>query len=156
MAKDILRLVEDIKLGNIDVENLDSFTRRSLTYALLEEMVFTHAQIAELVGFSRTHVSKLNAQRKESYIPILNSIDLKAVIANHVQASEHVKTKLAQGGDWLGVWRVHRELLQDLQSLGYLKKMPDELKITLEDRAKAWQDMFGINLSKETQIVNSN
>ena len=156
MARDILRLVKEIKDGTIDVNAIDEFTRKTLVFALLEEMTFSHGQIAELMGVSRGRISALNKKRKESYINLLTEVDLKSLVGNHMQVAEHCKTQMAKNGDWHGVWKVHRELLQDLQSLGYLRKVPDELKISLEDRATQWEQMFGIQVTKGNIVANTN
>ena len=139
-------LIKALQNKILTPEQLDIHTKRCIAYYLLDNMDVTQAQIANLLHVIPNSIYKMNVKRKRNYSYLANDIDLKAIVGHHIHIANHISQKLAKQQDWAGVWKVQRELIQDLQSLGYLKRIPDELKVTLQDRAADLARIYGVDL----------
>lgn len=147
-------IVKALQTKEIKVKDLPPFTKKTLVFTLLEEQKFTQAFIAELMECTPAYISKLNKERLKSYLPILAELDINTIAAGHITQAERLKQRMAADKDWHGVWKVSRELIEDLQSLGFLRRAPEELNISLESQAKAFQELFGVKLERGTVTSN--
>lgn len=147
------------KIGNIippeiDVKTLNSIQRRSIVFFMLKSGRYHQQEIADLLGYSATRICQLNKELKESYIDFIDGMEIKKEAGLHIQRANTAYIELNKQGKWKEAWEVTRELIQDLQSLGYIHKEPEKININYEERAKAWDEFFGIG--NITIIPNAN
>ncbi len=111
--------------------------RACVTYLRLEG--YTQEEVAEIFGVSRqTVVRDERANRKEA-AKLVSELDVKAVAGGLIRLAGHLKTKALKEKDYALAWRIERELLSDLQGLGYLPKAAELHKVqvaTFADLAK--------------------
>lgn len=148
----VLTLLSDLKAKRITPDALTPLDKRLVIIHLLEEMKYTHAQIAIWVGLTTKRVDQINVERKRNCAGIVKGLDVQSLIGQYVQIATKSRQKMAEQEDWHGVWKVTREMMQDLQELGILKKVPTELNISLTDRAEEWEKMFGIKITRNDPI----
>ena len=128
----------------LDPKTLNSIQRRSIVFFMLKSGRYHQHEIADLLGYSATRICQLNKELKESYIDFIDGMEIKKEAGLHIQRATIAYIELNKQGKWKEAWEVSRELMQDLQSLGYIHKEPEKISINYEERAKAWDEFFGI------------
>ncbi|MFH1318591.1 MAG: hypothetical protein ABIH71_06220 [Candidatus Omnitrophota bacterium] len=149
------KTITDLQRGLIKKEDLDPYLKKQITIELLEEMIYSTRDIASMVGYSQSMVTKINRKRKENYYRIMRTNDINNIIAGHVMSADILTKKLARDKDWQAVWKIKRELIQDLQSLGFIQQAPQRIEVSLEDVADRWEKMFGVTFGKDRLEVRN-
>jgi hypothetical protein len=118
---------------------------------MLQTGKYHQREIAEFMDLSQGRIYQVARDLEKYTVHLIDEIDVKKVASSAKTVAERVKVELAKQNDWAGVWRVEKELVELLQSMGFVREVPKKLEVSLEEKAKAWDQMFGI-----PQQVNAN
>jgi len=92
---------------------------------------YTQDEIAEIFRISRQTVSRDEKVNRRRAAGEVDEIDVKSSAGRLMGLAEHLTAKALREKDYALAWRIQRELVQDLQSLGYLPKAVEQHQVQL-------------------------
>jgi transcriptional regulator with XRE-family HTH domain len=130
VAGNVVEILRKIREGHLVPKEI-SVDQRRLCVAYLRLEGYTQEEIAEIFKVSRqTIIRDQKANRRES-AKLVDEIDVKTMAGEHIAAARHFIAKAIREKDYGLAWKIHRELIADLQSLGYLPRSPEEHRIQI-------------------------
>ena len=118
--------------------------RACVAYLRLEG--YTQEEMAEVFQVSRQTIARDERANRKRAARRVEDVDAQAVAGGLIGWAEQLTAKALKEKDYALVWRIRRELVADLQSLGYLPKAPQQhtLQIgTFVDLARLAVDQEG-------------
>ena len=129
-----LEILKRLRTGGLLPGELSMHERRTCA-AFLELEGYTQEEMAEIFHVSRHTISRdLAANRKEA-AHLVDDLDVRAVAGGHAAWANHLTARALKEKDYALVWKIKRELLADLQSLGYLPKVADRHEVRISSVA---------------------
>jgi predicted DNA-binding protein (UPF0251 family) len=127
-ALDLLRKVRSREVQPVDV----SPEERRVCVAYLRLEGYTQEEMAEIFQVHRQTIARDERVIRERTARLVDQIDVRAMVGGLISWGEHIAAKAMREKDYALAWKVHRELISDLQGLGYLPKSVDrhDLRIT--------------------------
>ncbi|MHC4071431.1 MAG: helix-turn-helix domain-containing protein [Planctomycetota bacterium] len=130
MAGNVVDMLRKIREGTLAARQIPVDQRR-LCVAYLRLEGYTQEEIAEIFKVSRqTIIRDQKANRREA-ARLVDEINVKSIAGEHITAARHFIAKAIRDKDYALAWRINRELIADLQSLGYLPRSPEEHRIQI-------------------------
>jgi len=134
----VIQVLNRLRNGDLAASEVSMQERRAcVAYLRLEG--YTQEEVAEVFGVSRqTVVRDERANRKET-AKLVSDLDVRAVAGGLIRLAGHLRTKALKEKDYGLAWRIERELVGDLQGLGYLPKAAEQHNVhiaTFADLAK--------------------
>lgn len=134
-----VEILKQLKSGEIPTHEVSLQERRAcVAYLRLEG--FTQEEIAEIFRVHRQTVARDERANRKWLAKLVGDIDEKAVAGGLIASGKHLFGKAMKEKDYALAWRIERELMGDLQSLGYLPKAAERHEVqisTFTDLAKA-------------------
>lgn len=129
-AGNVVDLPTKIREGRLAARQVPVDQRR-ICVAYLSLEGYTQEEIAEIFKVSRqTIIRDQKANRREA-AKLVDEIDVKSMAGEHIAVARHFAAKAIRDKDYGLAWKIHRELIADLQSLGYLPRSPEEHRIQI-------------------------
>ena len=125
-----LGLAKDLQEKKLDPAVLDTESRRLVVGALLLEGWSTQ-EMARLCGVSRVQLWKDKKVLRKAFANQVRELDVMQLAGEHVKRGIHIANRLQRMGKLEAAWRVRREVIQDLQSLGFILKAPTMFDVNL-------------------------
>jgi predicted DNA-binding protein (UPF0251 family) len=117
-ALDLLRKVRSREVQPADV----SPEERRVCVAYLQLEGYTQEEMAEIFQVHRQTIARDERVIRERTARLVDQIDVRAMVGGLIAWGEHIAAKAMREKDYALAWKVQRELISDLQSLGYLPK----------------------------------
>ena len=117
-------LLRQISEKRITAEQLTQHQRVLCIQYMLHEAKWTQMEIAEIVGVHRTTVARTAIRLREHAAMALDVIDQRSVALDLIQHAEVVCAHLMREGKKRDAWAVKKELVESLQTLGFISKEP--------------------------------
>ena len=152
------KIIQDINSGLVDPNLLDKTTRQECVAVLIGEG-YTHSQIAQIMKRSEKTISRdmVDMRKKNALSPSVEFAretvgELVTRARNHASylmrlAREKDSPTASKAGAEFLAWKVIKELVEKLQTLGYLPLKPQEItgelyhRIAVEEGGESLDDV---------------
>jgi hypothetical protein len=141
----------NIQAGAVDPSEISPTSRRILVAQLMMEEV-PPPQISTMLRVSRQTIWRdIKAIRREMG-ERLTDVDVRALAGEHMTRAEYLASRLMRDKRYMDAWKVRRDLIADLQSLGFLVKAPEvvEIRPALDELAEMTDDELRDEMRKVT------
>lgn len=151
-AFEVLSLIRD---GTLDPCSLKPPDRRPVV-AYLRLEGHNIDEISQLFGVRTSTIKNdLDALTKDR-VQLIQKISLFEVAGNLIEIAKHLSRKSRREGDYTGAWKIERELVEGLQSMGFVYRAPRTAKIaTLHGEIKEGHDKLTSEVGGEQDQVVS-
>ena len=123
--RNAVEILKRLQTGELSSEDIDIHERRAcVAYLRLEG--YGQDEIASIFDVTRQTIYRDERANKKALARLIDEIDAKAVAGGMIASARHLYNKAMKEKDYSLVWRIERELLSDLQGLGYLPKAADK------------------------------
>jgi hypothetical protein len=141
-----VQLLNRVREGTLAPDELSRHQRRvCVAYLRLEG--YTQEEIAEIFGVHRHTIGRDEKANRAEVARLVDELDVRSVAGGLIAWGKHLTAKAIKEKDYALAWRVQRELVADLQSLGYLPKAAEQHDIrigTFADLAKLALEPFAL------------
>jgi len=121
----ILELVQEKKLMPTQ---LTTHQRRICVQYMLHERKWTESEIADMLQVHRVTIARDKARIRTQDTWMLDNIDAGKLVVKVIQDAEVVSARLFRSSKYKDAWTVMKEMIELLQSLGYVKSKPSEVR----------------------------
>jgi len=104
---------------------------RRVCVAYLRYEGYTQEEMCEVFQVHRRTIARDEAANRKEAAKLVLDLDARAVAGGLIGWARHLTAKAMKEKDHALVWRIQRELVQDLQSLGYLPKAVEQHQVQL-------------------------
>ena len=131
----LLKLISEQKL---EPKQLTTHQRRICVRFLLQQGSYTQFEIAQILHIPEVYVYRDKKKIQEQNQWMLDDLDERRIAVDIIQTAERSIARLSKASKQKEAWTVAREMVEVLQTLGYLKRAPIEFKgqVTLEEILK--------------------
>jgi len=119
----IVDLLQKIKSGELKVERLSHRAKKVLV-GYLSGQGYLSEKIASLLKCPGSSVRYWRAEHEADVVKLYRD-KFDNIAGGLILTASAVIDHLRESGDWLGLWRVKKELAQELRELGVIPKIPD-------------------------------
>ena len=113
-------------------KDLTSHQRILCIQYMWREQKWTQSEMGEILGVHQTAVSRVVIRLRQHSAHMLDAIDQRAVAVELINCAEAVCSKLMRAGKEDAAWKVRKELVESLQTLGFISKEPIRLEGSLK------------------------
>jgi hypothetical protein len=126
-------LVEKLRTKDLTFRSLHKPERLAIVAALSAD--HTQGEIAKLLGCSRDTVNSDMRRIRAQSVQLVESLTVETQAGELIRVGRWLAQKAAAKGDYAGSWRILKELNEQLQSMGFVKRAPLEFqgKMTFVD-----------------------
>lgn len=151
-AFEVLTLIRD---GTLDPSSLECADRQPVV-AYLRLEGHNVDEIAQLFGVSTGVINKDLRELAKDRVKLVKKINILEVAGHLIEIARHLSRKSRREGDYSGAWKIERELMESLQSLGFVYRAPRTAKIaTLHASVKEGHDKLSSEIGNEQDQVLS-
>ncbi len=130
MAGNVVDILKRIRGGFLDPKEISTSDRRvCVTYLKLEGC--TQEQIAEILKVHRQTIIRDERANRREAAKLVDEIDVKSVAGNLIAWARHLAAKALRVKNYALAWKIQRDLVSDLQSLGYLPRSPEQYHVQI-------------------------
>ena len=130
MVSNVIDTLRNINEGHINPKDISSADRRTcVAYLRLEG--YSQQEIAEIFNVHRLTIIRDEKINRNKAAKLVDEIDIKAEAGNLIVYAKHLTAKAIREKDYNLAWKIQRELVSDLQSLGYLPKAPEQHQVQI-------------------------
>ena len=149
-------LLRQVSEKRITAEQLTHHQRVLCIQYMLHEKKWTQMEISEVVGVARNTVSRTAIRLRKHAEMALDVIDQRSVAVDLIEHAEIVCSHLMREGKKRDAWAVKKELVESLQTLGFISKEPirfeGNMKLSLREVIELAQ---GSGKAADTAAENS-
>ncbi len=124
-AFEVLTVIRD---GTLDPASLETADRKPVV-AYLRLEGHNVDEIAQLFGVPTKTISNDLYDLSKDRLGLVKKINLFDVAGRLIEMAKHLSRKSRREGDYSGAWKIERELMESLQSLGFVYRAPRTAKI---------------------------
>lgn len=117
-------LLEKLSKGEIKYMALRYSDRLSLVGMLLHD--HTQEETAGILGCSRSAVVRCQNVLRDNATNLVKEVSIDRVAGRLISRAHWLSVKAARIRQYAVAWQIERELIQDLQSLGYVHREPQK------------------------------
>lgn len=151
-AFEVLTLIRD---GTLDPSSLEPADRQPVV-AYLRLEGHNVDEIAQLFGVSAHKISQDLYALSKDRVKLVKGINLFDVASRLIEMAKHLSRKARREGDYSGSWKIEKELMEALQSLGFVYRAPRTAKIaTLHAEVKEGHEQLSSEIGGEQDQVIS-
>ena len=151
-AFEVLTMIRD---GTLDPSSLEPADRQPVV-AYLRLEGHNVDEIAQLFGVSTHKISQDLYELSKDRVKLVKRINLFEVAGRLIEMAQHLSRKSRREGDYSGAWKIDRELMESLQSLGFVYRAPRTAKIaTIHAEVKEGHDKLASEIGGEQDQVIS-
>jgi transcriptional regulator with XRE-family HTH domain len=110
---------------------------------------YTQEEIAEIFGVHRHTIARDEKMNRAELARLVDELDVRSVAGGLIAWAKHLTAKAIKEKDYALAWRVQREVVADLQGLGYLPKAPEQHEV----RIGTFADL--VKLAQEPLVVEA-
>ena len=138
-----IQVLNQLRAGAIEPGEISLHERRvCVAYLRLEG--YTQEEAAEIFGVHRHTISRDEKANRLAQARLVDEVDLKSVAGGLIGWAKHLTAKAIKAQDHGLAWRIQRELLADLDKLGYLPRVDDQgpkpIRIILQHESQQQRD----------------
>jgi len=142
-----LDLLRRVRSGEIRPEEVSTHERRiCVTYLRLEG--YTQEEISEIFEVHRQTIARDERALRNETARLVDDIDARAMAGGLIGWARHITTKALKEKDYSLARTDQRELVSDLQGLGYLPKAAEQHDI----RVGTFVDLARLAVQQETDV----
>ena len=130
MTKNVVDVLKRIRDGLFTPEEI-SISDRRVCVAYLRLEGYTQEEIAEIFKVHRQTILRDEKAIRSEAAKLVDEIDVKSVAGSLIAWARHLGAKALREKDYGLAWRIQRELVSDLQSLGYLPRSPERHQVQI-------------------------
>ena len=125
-----LQLLSRLRSGELTSQEIGAHERRvCVAYLRLEG--YTQEEIAQIFGVHRQTILRDERAIREQTGRLVDELDVRWIAGELIALAEHLKAKALKEKDYALAWKIQRELVSDLQSLGYLPKAVEQHQVQI-------------------------
>ena len=122
-------LIKALQNKRIESSQLSSHQRKVIIKFFIEEQSdFSNNQIAELIGITNVHVSRLKHQSLKKAVWEIEDIDIKILAVSLKKRKEEYQRRAVKGNDISLAWKIEMDYIEKMQSLGFVYEAPKKFK----------------------------
>jgi len=92
---------------------------------------YTQEEIAQIFKVHRQTIIRDEKANRREAAKLVDDIDVKSVAGNLIVWAGHLAAKALREKDYGLAWKIQRDLISDLQSLGYLPRSPEQYHVQI-------------------------
>jgi len=130
MTEAVVTILKKIQQGLLDPKEISVSDRRAcVAYLRLEG--YTQEEIAGIFKVHRQTILRDEKAIRSEAARLVDEIDVRNIAGELIALAHHLQAKALREKDYGLAWRIERELIQDLQSLGYLPRSPERHQVQI-------------------------
>jgi hypothetical protein len=135
-APGVIELLAQLQSGQIAVDEITTEERRlAVSYLRLEG--YTQEEMAKIFEVHRATIGRDEKIMAERAAKMIKDLKPQAVVAGLLGWAKHITAKAMKEKDYALVWRVQKELVDELTSLGLMGRRSDSgLAVFLGEQGK--------------------
>ena len=124
---DILKRIHE---GSLEPKEI-SISDRRVCIACLRLEGYTQEEIAQIFKVTRQTIIRDQKAVHLDAAKLVDEIDVKSVASDLIVWANQLVSKAMREKDYALVWKIKRELINELQSLGYLPRSPEQYNVQI-------------------------
>ena len=92
---------------------------------------YRQEEIAQIFKVHRLTIMRDEKANRKDAAKLVDEIDVKSVAGNLIVWARNLAAKALREKDHALAWKIQRELISDLQSLGYLPRSAEQLRVQI-------------------------
>ena len=130
MASNVVDILKRIREQSLNPKEISTSDRRvCVAYLRLEG--YTQEEIAEIFRVSRQTIIRDEKANRRDAARLVDDIDVKSVAGSLIAWARHLAAKALREKNYALAWKIQRDLVSDLQSLGYLPRSPEQYHVQI-------------------------
>ncbi|MFH1615104.1 MAG: hypothetical protein ABIG61_08495 [Planctomycetota bacterium] len=130
MAGNVVDILKRIREGFLDPKEISISDRRvCVGYLRLEG--YTQEEIAQIFKVHRLTIIRDEKANRQEAAKLVDEIDVKCIAGDLIIFARHLFAKALREKDYGLAWKIRRDLISDLQSLGYLPRSPEQYHVQI-------------------------
>lgn len=146
-TKNAISIIEAIQIKSLDPYSLKRNQRLQVVVFLRNEGK-TQFEIARFLGVCDKTIWLDCREIKRNAAQLVDEISLKQVAGDLIREAEVLVTKAKKKEDYKLAWQIKCELIDKLQSLGFIYKAPDKL----EHEGKSFRQIIVVGGKEEDEL----
>jgi hypothetical protein len=128
MASNVVEILRKIREGYLSPNDVPIHHRR-ICVAYLRCEGYTQMEIAEIFNVHRQTIIRDERANRKELAKLVNDIDVRSIAGGLIHWARQFTAKAIREKDYALAWRIQRDLVADLQSLGYLPRAPEQHQV---------------------------
>ncbi|GAI32994.1 unnamed protein product [marine sediment metagenome] len=92
---------------------------------------YTQEEIAQIFKIHRLTIIRDEKANRKDAAKLVDEIDVKSIAGDLIISASHLYAKALREKDYGLAWKIKRDLISDLQSLGYLPRSPEQYNVQI-------------------------
>ena len=130
MAGNVVDILKRIREGFLDPKEI-SVSDRRVCVAYLRLEGYTQEEIAQIFKVHRLTIMRDEKANRKDAAKLVDEIDVKSIVSDLNIWANQLVSKATREKDYALVWKIKRELISVLQSLGYLPRSPEQYNVQI-------------------------
>ena len=130
MTGNVVDTLKKIHEGFLDPKEI-SISDRRVCVAYLRLEGYTQEEIAEIFKVHRQTIIRDERANRREAAKLVDEIDVKSVAGSLIAWARHLAAKALREKNYALAWKIQRDLVSDLQSLGYLPRSPEQYHVQI-------------------------
>ncbi|GAF80741.1 unnamed protein product [marine sediment metagenome] len=131
MASNVVDILKRIRERSLNPKEISTSDRRvCVVYLRLEGC--TQEEIAEILKVHRQTIIRDERANRREAAKLVDEIDVKSVAGNLIACARHLIAKTLREKNYALAWKIRKELISVLQSLGYLPRSPEQYHVQID------------------------
>jgi len=130
MAGNVVDILKRIREGLLDPKEI-SISDRRVCVAYLRLEGYTQEEIAQIFKVHRQTIIRDEKANRMDAARLVDEIDVKSTAGSLIVWAGHLAAKALREKDYGLAWKIQRDLISDLQSLGYLPRSPEQYHVQI-------------------------
>lgn len=130
MTDNVVDILKRIREGSLDPKEI-SISDRRVCIAYLRLEGYRQEEIAHIFKVHRQTIIRDEKANRKDAAKLVDEIDVKSVAGNLIIWARNLAAKALREKDYGLAWKIQRDLISDLQSLGYLPRSPEQYNVQI-------------------------
>ena len=130
MAGNVVDILKRIREGLLDPKEI-SISDRRVCVAYLRLEGYTQEEIAQIFKVHRQTIIRDEKANRMDAARLVDEIDVKSTAGSLIVWAGHLAAKALREKDYGLAWKIQRDLISDLQSLGYLPRSAEQFHVQI-------------------------
>ena len=130
MTGNVVDILKRIRESSLDPKEL-SISDRRVCVAYLRLEGYRQEEIAQIFKVHRQTVIRDEKANRLEAAKLVDEIDVKSVAGNLIVWARNLTAKALKEKNYGLAWKIQRDLISDLQSLGYLPRSPEQYHVQI-------------------------
>lgn len=130
MTDNVVDILKRIREGSLDPKEIRPSDRRvCVAYLRLEGCI--QEEISQIFKVCRQTIMRDEKANRKDAAKLVDEIDVKSVAGNLIVWADNLAAKALREKNYALAWKIKRELVGELQSLGYLPRSAEQLNVQI-------------------------